>query len=206
MEQAVKLTYYWIYQLLGDFISRELNIGSDHTIVDWKNFAREVCLCILKLDSERIVGPGKHVEIDESKFGKRKYHRGKRLDEVWIFGVSKENQKSVFEVVEDRSANSSIPIIKKCFEPGTIILSDFLKAYSSLKSEGYQHLTVNHSIELKKKETGTCTNLIESTWNAAKKYFPKTETQKQNYDIYLIETCIRKKIFKRSQRLISHFR
>lgn len=152
MEQAVKLTYYWIYQLLGDFISRKLNIGSDHTIVDWKNFAREVCLCILKQDSERIVGPRKHVEIEESKFGKRKYHRGKRLDEVWIFGGSKENQKSVFEVVEDRSANSSIPIIKKCFEPGTIILSDFLKAHSSVKSEGYQHLTVNHSIELKKKK------------------------------------------------------
>ena len=40
LEQAVKLTYYWVYELPNDFISRELKIGSDHTLVDWKNFAR----------------------------------------------------------------------------------------------------------------------------------------------------------------------
>ena len=67
LEQAVKLTYYWVYELLGDFIARELKIGSDHTIVNC-NFVREACLCILRQDSERIGGPGKQVEIDESKF------------------------------------------------------------------------------------------------------------------------------------------
>lgn len=86
-----------LYELPGDFISRELKIGSDHTRVDWKNFAREVCLCILKQDSERIGGPGKHVEIDESKFGKRKYHRGKRVDGVWVFGgIERESKKCFF--------------------------------------------------------------------------------------------------------------
>lgn len=54
-----------------------------------------------------------------------------------------------FKVVEDRSANTIILIIKIFVEPGTIILSDWWKAYSSLKSEGYQHLTVSHFIELK---------------------------------------------------------
>ena len=55
------------------------------------------------------------------------------------------------------------------------------------------HVTVNHSIEFKNKETGACTNLIESTWNAVKKSFPKTGNQKQLYDSYLVEYCIRKK-------------
>lgn len=97
LEQAVKLTYYWVYELRGDFISRELKIGSDYTIVDWKHFAREMYLCILKQDSERIGGPGKHVEIDESKFGKRKYHRGKGVDGVWVFGgIERESKKWVF--------------------------------------------------------------------------------------------------------------
>lgn len=41
LEQIVKLTYYWVYDLPNDFISRELRIGSDHTVVDWKNFSRK---------------------------------------------------------------------------------------------------------------------------------------------------------------------
>lgn len=194
LEQIVKLTYYWVYDLPNDFISRELRIGSDHTVVDWKNFSREVCLSILKLDNEKIGGPGRTVEIDESKFGKRKYHRGKRVDGVWVFGgIERETKKCFFEVVEDRSANTLIPIIKKYILPGTTILSDCWKAYSSIESEGYKHLTVNHSIEFKNKETGACTNTIESTWNAVKKSLPKTGTVKSLYDSYLIEYCIRKK-------------
>lgn len=34
LEQIVKLTYYWVYDLPNDFIFRELRIGSDHTVVD----------------------------------------------------------------------------------------------------------------------------------------------------------------------------
>ena len=35
---------------------------------------------IIQRDSEQIRGDRKEVEIDESKFGKRKYHAGKRVD------------------------------------------------------------------------------------------------------------------------------
>lgn len=95
--------------------------------------------------------------------------------------------------MEDRSANTLNPIIKKYILPGTTILSDCWKAYSSIESEGYKHLTENHSIEFKNKETGACTNTIESTWNAVKKSLPKTGTVESLYDSYLIEYCIRKK-------------
>jgi len=79
-------------------------------------------------------------------------------------------------VVEDRSAATLIPLTKKYIRPGTTILSDWI-AYSSLSSEGYPHLTVNHSIEFKNKETGACTNQIESTWNSVKRSLPKFGTQ-----------------------------
>lgn len=37
-------------------------------------------------EDTRIGGEGIVVEIDESKFGKRKYNRGHRVDDVWILG------------------------------------------------------------------------------------------------------------------------
>ena len=52
---------------------------------------------------------------------------------------------------------------------------------------------MNHSIKFKNKDTGACTNLIESTWNAVKKSVPKYSTQKQLYDSYLVEYIIRRK-------------
>ena len=57
-----------------------------------RSFAREVCATILEVESQPIGGVGKIVEIDESKFGKRKYHRGRRVDGVWVFGgIEREN-------------------------------------------------------------------------------------------------------------------
>ena len=40
----------------------------------------------IQTHSEPIWGPGKTVEIDESKFGKTKYHRGKLVEGGWVFG------------------------------------------------------------------------------------------------------------------------
>lgn len=200
LSRVVKLTYYWVYQLPSEHIARELRIGSEHTLVDWKNFAREVCLDILEKDSECIGGVGKVVEIDESKFGKRKYHRGKRVDGVWVFGgIERGSKKCFFEAVEDRSAQTLIPIIKKNIKPGTLILSDCWKAYSSLEREGYEHLTVNHSIQFLNPENGACTNLIESTWNAVKKSLPKSGTQKHLYESYFCEYSVRKKYLNESE-------
>ena len=198
--QIVKLTYFWVYKYPQELVIHELKLGSDHTIVDWYNFAREVCAEILENRSEKIGGPGKHVEIDESKFGKRKYHRGKRVAGVWVFGgIERESKKCFFKIVEDRSAATLIPIIKEHIKPGSIILSDCWKAYDCLEREGYNHLTVNHSIEFKNSQTGACTNTIESTWNAVKKSLPKTGTRKDFYDSYFAEYCVRKQFLKPSQ-------
>ena len=135
-----------------------------------------------------------------SRFGKRKYHRGKRVAGVWVFcGIERESEKCFFKIVEDRSAATLIPIIKEHIKPGSVILSDCWKAYDCLEREGYNHLTVNHSIELKNSQTGACTNTIEPTWNAVKKSLPKTGTRKDFYDSYFAEYCVRKQFLKPSQ-------
>lgn len=45
-----------MYKLPLEFISRELKTGSEHTSVDLCNFAREVCIGILKADNVTLVG------------------------------------------------------------------------------------------------------------------------------------------------------
>jgi hypothetical protein len=140
LEKIVCITYFWVYKCTQDFVIHELEI-SQKTITDWYNFGREVCEIYLeKYGSNIIGGPGKIVEIDESKFGKRKYHKGRRVDGVWVFGGIERDSKNCFFVsVADRTADTLVTIIKKHIRPGTTIISDCWKAYSSLSNEEFQH-------------------------------------------------------------------
>ena len=191
LETIVFLTYFWVYRAEQEFVKHELGI-SHTTIVDWYNFSREVCISILEVYSRQIGGPGKVVEIDESTFGKRKFHKG-RIDGVWVFGgIQIDTKECSFKCVADRTANTLVSIISENILPGTTVISDCWKAYSSLNSEGFSHLTVNPSVNFVDPETGAHTNTIESTWRALKKSLPKHGTTKSLYDTYFAQYCVRK--------------
>lgn len=192
LEKIILLTYFWVYRADQEFVKHELEI-SHTTIVDWYNFSREICICILEKFSQKIGGANKVVEIDESKFGKRKYHRGRRVDGVWVFGgIERDTKHCFFQCVADRTADTLIEIIKDNILPGTTIISDCWKAYCSLNKEGFKHLTVNHSVNFVDPDTGAHTNTIESTWRALKKSLPKHGTTKNLYDTYFAQYCVRK--------------
>lgn len=72
---------------------------SDHTAVDWDSFCQETCEVTLLEREEKIGGPRKVVQIDESKFGKRKYHRGHRVEGQWVFGGIEEESRSFMVAV-----------------------------------------------------------------------------------------------------------
>lgn len=80
LQETLTLTYWWCEGLTEAQISRQLGLGS-HTIVDWDMFCRETCEVTLEneLSTNKIGGPGKIVQIDESKIGKRKYYKGHRV-------------------------------------------------------------------------------------------------------------------------------
>ena len=61
-----------------------------------------------------------------------------------------------------------LPIIKGYIRPGTEIISDGWKAYNTLDQEGYTHIVVNYSKNLKDPVTGAHTNTIEGTWKDVK--------------------------------------
>jgi hypothetical protein len=64
-------------------------------VADWGQFCREMMLVYLESCSEKISGPEKTAEIDESKFGRCKYHRGHSVKRQWVFdGVERESDRS----------------------------------------------------------------------------------------------------------------
>ncbi|KFM59040.1 hypothetical protein X975_26845, partial [Stegodyphus mimosarum] len=69
----------------NDSVMQEVKVH-EHAVVDWFMFCREVCMTTVINDSVPIGGKGVIVEVDESKFGKRKYGRGKPVDGHRVIG------------------------------------------------------------------------------------------------------------------------
>jgi transposase-like protein len=131
--------------------------------------------------SQKIGGPNKTVEIDDSKFGKRKYHRGHRVQGQWIFGgVERDTGRAFFVPVMDRTAETLTDVIRAWIEPGTKIISDCWAAYHSLDQQGYTHETVNHRIGFVDQDTDAHTNTIKNCWRHLK-VFVNPYCRKRSY-------------------------
>lgn len=63
----------------SNIIEKQLRFGSS-TVVDWSSFCREGIYDAMIVRKTKLEGHGHTVEIDESKFGKRKHHRGHKVE------------------------------------------------------------------------------------------------------------------------------
>jgi len=190
--QQSNLTFREILLLTYDIVRREPahqikeEYGlSPNTIANWGMFCRETMLIFMEGCSEKIGGPNKTVEIDESKFGRRKYHRGHPVKGQWVFGgVERESGRTFLVPVPDRTADTLVTIIRDWIEPGTTIISDQWAAYRNLDSHGYTHRTVNHSVAFKDPITGETTNKIESMWRTVKVFLGQYN-RGEDYEFHL---------------------
>ena len=120
----------------------------------------------------KIGGPGSVVEVDESKFGKRKYNRGRVVDGHWILGgLERGTGQCFYEICPDnkRTEQVLLPIILKYVRQGTTVITDGWSAYHNLDAHGYVHFDVNHSQNFVDPATGAHTNSIEGSWFHVKK-------------------------------------
>ena len=127
----------------------------------------------------------KVVQIDGSKTGKRKYHRGHVVEGQYVFGgIEQYSQKCLIVTVEDRTEATLVSHIHEWVEPGTTIVHDCWKDYVNLEKYGYEHKTVNHSVEFVNSESYD-TNKIEGHWRQMKVSLP-THGKKRNITLHIL--------------------
>ena len=134
-------------------------------------------------------------QINQAKFGKRKYNRGRHRDGRWVLGGIERGTDSMFmAIVPNRQAATLLPIIQANVTQGSIIHTDEWRSYGGLNTLGYIHHTVNHTTNFVDPATGAYTQSIESSWAHAKsKYKRMHGTSCDLFPTYLIEYMWRRK-------------
>lgn len=188
----VRFIYAWSEEMSSiKWCAKQLGMGKN-TVVDWNNYMREVCVSEMATKNNgKIGGVGKHVEIDESMFSRRKSNAGRVLPQQWIFGgVCRETDQCFVVKVPDRTFATLMASIIEHIEPGTTIYSDSWSAYKTPEIEraGFRHLKVNHSRNFVDPTTGAHTQKIERLWGSAKWRNKRHHgTARHHLDSYLVE-------------------
>lgn len=139
-EQIMIFARYWVNNCSLNLIKEEIEVNGS-TAVDYNNFFREICIEFMLRKAEKIGGVGHTVEIDESKFGKRKYHRGHQVEGQWIFGgIDRETGKVFMVPVESRDAATLQAACDAWIEKGTTIISDCWKVSEIGESSDYSKM------------------------------------------------------------------
>ena len=139
-----------------------------------------------------------HVELDETVVGGRprgpkiryngRVRQRKNKNKAVVFGIVERGGDLKAHVVPDSKKKTLMPLIKEHIDPGTLISTDELGAYSHLCDEGFTHDAVNHSIcEYVRGQTHT--NTLEGFWSHFKCSVKGTHrfVSKKHLDKYLGE-------------------
>jgi transposase-like protein len=209
LTQIVDLMYYYSHETASyKNVARECNMAKE-AIANWRNYIRDVYAEHFVQHPLVIGGPGHTVEIDESAFVRRKHNVGRQVATQWVFGgLDNETKEGFLVAVPHRNAATLLPILQQYVLPGTTAVSDLWAAYNTVGNLGYQHLTVNHSVQFVNPVNQATTNHVESMWSRAKQRNKREcGTHRDLLDSYLIEFMWRQKYGKEPfQKLLEHVR
>lgn len=206
LPQLIMFIYLWSIDLPLESIQRQCGINSDTTGVDWANFLRGVCRQDLQANPLQLGGMDMNngdpiiVEIDESKFFHRKYHRGNWRPGHWVFGaVERGTGRCLLQEVQNRDRATLEPIITQWVLPGTRIISDGWAAYNRLHQLNggiYMHDVVVHEHNFVDPiHRDIHTNNVESMWMHAKRKLRRQfGTSEALFPSYLDEFMWRKRV------------
>ena len=166
MSKILLLLYWWCRDFPVGQAASEVGV-SKPTAIEWCVKFRDLCPEHLLLSVSGPVGaPGHFVETDKSKIGHRKYNGGRFRDCVWVFGgLDRTTSEAFFVVVEDRSAETLVPMVQYFILPGSTVHSDESAVYGVLRDCDYHSVTVNHPLNFVDPVSGGHTQVIESLWS-----------------------------------------
>jgi len=185
LQTWIDLLYRWSNEESFVAIQRSLTVSTPTLIKIFKTI-RKCIFEYFEANPVRLGGENVICQIDESLFcHKQKYHRDRVANhQVWVFGIVDTSfipARGIMRVVPNRSAAILRPIICEVILPGTTIHSDEWRAYSNLNALGYDHGTVNHSINFVDPRTGIHTQNVESYWNKNKTRCKKMKGVKKEF-------------------------
>lgn len=171
--QLLLVLYMWAYCYPCSTAAHESKV-SGHTITRlFKIFRKACCSFIESNPSPLIGGPGLSVEVDETFMSQAKYHRGRQLLQIWIFGgICRETREIFAQVVPRRDSDTLMQVISDNIAIGTTIITDGFSSYKCLDKtlpQPYPHLSVNHKEEFVNYTTGAHTQSAERLWREIKR-------------------------------------
>ncbi|XP_055909312.1 uncharacterized protein LOC129944139 [Eupeodes corollae] len=158
-------------------VKERLNIIPKFLAVNTRKTCREVIVDHFLENQEidaKIGGSGRIVQIDESKFGRQKFNKGRRVDGHLVLGmIEYEFEDLRLELCTGNvlSADVLIPLIRNC-----------------LGEHGYIHKKLNHGEPDNPfvAEDGTHTQRIESQWRILKRAF-YNDSYNHNFADWVVE-------------------
>lgn len=196
LQKLLVLFYKYLNGALFTKIADDLDINR-HTAAEWGYFVREKIFENMANNNDLLGGIGhdnipKIVEIDESLFFRRKYHRGRQREDQWFVGGIERNSKKCFIVpVANRNKETMKAIIVRNILPGTICITDKWAAYSAAFADlpNYTHKSVNHSSNFVDPEDRAIhTQNIEALWSRSKFFLrSRSGIGAEEYNEYIIQ-------------------
>jgi hypothetical protein len=119
-----------------------------------------------------------------------KYHRGHKVDGVWVVcGIECTEESKAFCVhVDGRDAKTLEDVIKANVMQGSEVWTDGWKGYNNISELCcVTHRTVNHSLFFKDPMSGVCTNGVEGLNSALNASFRPQHRTEKFADITLAE-------------------
>jgi transposase-like protein len=161
----------WILNVCLKDIASRLAISLNTASSLAKTLRAKITKYIQSHDHGAIGGEGKTVEIDETVITKRKYQKGRKIKETWLFGGIERGSGKFFIVqVKNRGKSELLTAIKQHILPGTAIFSDEWASYKCLAKHGYLHSTVCHKREfVAKSDPSVHTQNVENLWMRLKR-------------------------------------